>query len=100
MYDPTWYTVVEEQIAVNISFGLFPGNKEFAWAQHFETQSSRSWNWKQINGLSKWNKHFFQYVWELIQIINMFHQVTLSKDSSPFYFCHSRTVGLLVSCLV
>lgn len=44
MYDPTWYAVVEEQIAVNISFGLFPGNKEFAWAQHFETQSSRSWN--------------------------------------------------------
>lgn len=35
--DPTWYTVVEEQIAVKVSFGLFPGNKEFAWAQHFET---------------------------------------------------------------
>lgn len=32
LIDPTWYTVVKEQIAVKVSFGLFPGNEKFAWA--------------------------------------------------------------------
>lgn len=45
----TWYTAVEEQIAVNFSFGLLPCNKKIGWAQQFETQSPWRWNWKTIN---------------------------------------------------